>query len=164
MAIKIKDDLIQYVLETNRYTVNKDGTVLSNITGLEVGYCDNPRGYKFITINKDNHHRKIAVHRLVWAVYGDKPITNSLVINHKNGIKNDNRIENLELVTVSENNTHRFRVLKHPAVCGRKKINEDTAKEIRLLRKSGWKYSELCKKFNLCKSTISYIVNNKTWK
>lgn len=151
------DNIIQHILTCGMYDVKKDGRVFSS--GVEIGYTDD-RGYRRITFGD----KKIQVHRLVWAAHGDKKLAPNLVINHKNGNKEDNRIENLELVTVSENNLHRFRVLKHPAVCGHRKINKEIAQEIRELRKSGWKYPELCKKFKLCKSTISYIINNKTWK
>lgn len=163
MKLLIKDDLINYVLKENKYMVYRDGRVVSNITGKEVGYTTDS-GYRCLSVKCGQNCRKINIHRLVWAVYGDKPLTESLVINHKNGIGTDNRIENLELVTQSENNKHRFRVLKHQAVVGYKKINKDIADEIRKLRGMGWKYPELCKKFKLCKSTISYIINNKTWK
>ncbi len=47
-------------------------------------------------------HGKPAVvleHRLVMAVYLDRPLISSEVIHHKNGNKSDNRIENLEIVT-----------------------------------------------------------------
>lgn len=163
MKLLIKDDLITKVLRDNKYTVYRDGRVVSNSTGREVGYTTDS-GYRCISVKCGKNCRKINIHRLVWAVYGDKPLTESLVINHKNGICTDNRIENLELVTQATNNLHRFRVLKHKAVIGNKKIEKTVADEIRQLRSVGWKYTDLCKKFKLCKSTISYIVNNKIWK
>lgn len=44
-------------------------------------------------------------HRLVWhAVKG--PIPDGLVVNHKNGVKDDNRPENLEVVSYSQNTKH----------------------------------------------------------
>src|SRR5690348_7614449 len=49
------------------------------------------------------------VHRLVWeAVNG--PIPDGLQVNHINGVKTDNRITNLELVTGSENTKHAYRL------------------------------------------------------
>lgn len=48
-------------------------------------------------------------HRMIWAsVHG--PIPDGMQINHINGIKTDNRIENLELVTASENTKHAYRL------------------------------------------------------
>lgn len=49
------------------------------------------------------------VHRIIWeSVHG--PIPEGLYINHINGIKTDNRIANLELVTTSENHKHAYRI------------------------------------------------------
>lgn len=53
---------------------------------------------------------KIKGHReVVKAFIGDIP--KQLQINHKNGIKNDNRVSNLEIVTQSENVIHSYKVL-----------------------------------------------------
>lgn len=51
----------------------------------------------------------ISAHRLIWTrVHG--PIPDRLEINHINGIKSDNRIANLELVTKSENAIHAYAI------------------------------------------------------
>jgi len=63
-----------------------------------------------------SHHRKkefVSVHRLVAKNFipNDDVLKNE--VNHKNGIKTDNRAENLEWVTKSENLLHKYRVLGH---------------------------------------------------
>ena len=56
--------------------------------------CLNKEGYKMIRING----YRIAEHKAIWeAHYGKVP--KGCLIHHKNGIKDDNRIDNLELMT-----------------------------------------------------------------
>jgi hypothetical protein len=49
------------------------------------------------------------VHRIVANSFLIKPMGENIVVNHKNGIKTDNRIENLEWCTQSENVKHSYR-------------------------------------------------------
>lgn len=67
----------------------------------------NTHGYVWVV----NRTRRcdVAVHRLIWwHTYG--PIPAEMQLNHINGVKTDNRITNLELVTPSENNKHAYRL------------------------------------------------------
>lgn len=68
------------------------------------------RGYVLVQFRINGENRHFRVHRLVMLAHsginGDK-----LDVNHKNGNKEDNHIDNLEWCTRSENLTHSYRVL-----------------------------------------------------
>lgn len=68
------------------------------------------RGYELVQFRVNGEHRAHRVHRLVWLAHGEGNPA-GLDINHKNGRKNDNRIENLEICTRSENHRHAYRAL-----------------------------------------------------
>ena len=65
----------------------------------------NDKGYYRCNLKKDGKRYDFTVHRLVAIAFLDKP-ENKEIINHINGIKSDNRIENLEWCTASENVIH----------------------------------------------------------
>lgn len=75
-------------------------------------------GYQYYSISKGNRKcLKVKVHRAIALTFLPNPHGYSFV-NHINGIKNDNRLENLEWVTASENNLHAYRVLGHKSSGG----------------------------------------------
>lgn len=67
-------------------------------------------GYLRATLYKDHKRNKKSIHRLVAEAFIPNP-ENKPQINHKNGDKKDNRVENLEWVTQSENMLHAYSVL-----------------------------------------------------
>jgi hypothetical protein len=61
-------------------------------------------------MRKNGVRRRELGHRLVACAFLDAGLDKNQV-NHKNGLKSDNRIENLEWCTQSENNKHSYQVL-----------------------------------------------------
>ena len=72
--------------------------ILRNIKG-KIGY--------YVIELCNNGSKILFIHRLVALAFIPNPL-NKCCINHKNGIKTDNRVENLEWVTYSENNQHAY--------------------------------------------------------
>lgn len=71
---------------------------------------DNKHGYRSITLYKNKNKKVEKVHRLIAKTFMPNPF-NKPCTNHKNGIRYDNRVENLEWVDYSENAKHGFRKL-----------------------------------------------------
>ena len=95
------------------------------------------------------------------------PCPESYQVNHKNGIKTDNRVENLEYVTPSENIRHAYRnnlmSRRDGEYNGRSKL---TKADVNRILKSYpiLSQAKLSRKFNVHPSTIRKIVIGRTWK
>lgn len=98
------------------YNITADGKVFRKQDCKELKGCKTPKGYIHIRLkcpkfakNKDRR-KSYKIHRLVAMFHLDN-YDEKLQVNHINGIKDDNRVENLEMVTNSENALHAWRVL-----------------------------------------------------
>lgn len=86
------------------YYVDKKGIVYNENKHALSPYVSG-NGYKKVTLCKDGRHYKFYVHRLVAITY-IKTYSKRLQVNHKNLIKNDNRLSNLEWLTRKNNMKH----------------------------------------------------------
>lgn len=127
-------------------------------------------GYVDYWLWKDGKPTRRIAHRLMWEAFNG-PIAPGLVMNHKNGIRDDNRIENLEIVTQSENVRDGFlRGRKppnnpsHGEANGGAKLREHEVREIRRLRASGSSQREVSEKFGISIHLVSLIHRRRIWK
>lgn len=113
----------------------------------------------------------VAVHRAVWEAFV-APIPPALQINHKNGVKDDNRLENLDCVTQSENVKWNYRVLGVAAPNnpqrgeknGRAKLKEADLPRVFQLRAEGRSQQAIADLLGVSQTSVSRVLLGKSWK
>lgn len=91
------------------YLISKYGVVWSNRSNQVRKTSIDKYGYEYVTIS-DNGTKKFMIHRLV-AEYFIPKVEGKNCVNHIDGNKLNNSLENLEWCTVKENNIHAYKVL-----------------------------------------------------
>ncbi|AGQ74983.1 endodeoxyribonuclease [Salmonella enterica subsp. enterica serovar Lubbock] len=155
-----------------KYAVTTDGRVYSHSRVDDGGKLRKGRwlkpnvdgyGYLQVSLYSEGVAKKHKVHRLVAETFIDNKKLCPQV-NHKNGIKTDNNVSNLEWVTAQQNILHAFSnslMSSKGEKNGRAKLTMDQVKEIRdckSMTKTG-----IAKQYGVSTATISCIVNNKSW-
>lgn len=97
--------------EAPNYLVNIKGVVIRRDSGLVMKTRIDREGYVVTGLRVDGKGRPYRIHRLVASAFIPNP-ENKPSVNHKDGIKHNNRVDNLEWVTAKENHEHAKGVLK----------------------------------------------------
>lgn len=115
------------VRSVDRFVNNKCGACRF-VIGQECRQHIDKGGYCRVGLKKNGKHKNAPVHRLVAESFIPNP-QNKKQVNHKNGIKTDNSVENLEWVSASENCIHKYNVLGYKSnMVGRKGKNNPLSK------------------------------------
>ena len=89
------------------YLVSNDGKVYSIRTKKLLSPSRDKYGYIYYVLCVEGKRKTVKAHRLVALSFIDNP-ENKNTVDHINGIRTDNRVENLEWVTSSDNQKHKF--------------------------------------------------------
>jgi len=95
----------------DKYWIASDGRVFSKTMNNYMKPGEHENGYLEITLRNEEEKKAFLIHRLVAQTYIPNNDVSKCIVNHKNGIKGDNDVSNLEWVTQSENMQHSFAVL-----------------------------------------------------
>lgn len=82
----------------------KDGRIFSHFKNIFIKQNKTRAGYYYFSIRYDKDFKSVSVHRVIGETF--LGLTPNMMINHINGIKTDNRLENLEICNRSENTKH----------------------------------------------------------
>ena len=133
--------------------VGNKGTIMGK-KGVMTPNNQNSKKYYRVHIGKHMY----SVHRLVAQAFLENPL-NLPQVNHKDGNKSNNNVENLEWCT---NQTNKDHAVKNQLISS--KITYDKAEEIREKYSTGnYTYQELGEMYDLSYSMIGYIVRLDSW-
>lgn len=151
----------------NLYEITDDGCIISIKTGkISRGYRTN-KGYLSFDFRRQKG-KCVSVHRLVAEAFIPNP-ENKPQVNHIDGDKTNNRVENLEWVTNGENQIHAFKNnlqkgnFEHP----NSKLTLEQVLYIKnncIVGSKIYGMQTLAKKFNVCNSTIKQIIQGKSYR
>jgi hypothetical protein len=152
-----------------RTTIRSDG-LKQTFKGKILKPSVNEFGYMFVCLSKNGKIKMMRVHRLVASAFIPNP-ENKPEVNHKNGVKSDNELSNLEWNTRIENVRHFCKTGLKKAFKGEENYNSKlTESDVMFIRNNYThrhpKFNTVAfsKKFGVHNTVISSIVTFKTWK
>lgn len=165
---KDKQLLILQVLDSGRYRVKDCGTVYSSKLSNAMSDKGRIRGYVYYSISAGGRSITVKGHQMTWLAF-NRSIPEGMQLNHKNGIKHDNRLENLELVTSKENIRHSYSsgLAKRGQDRSRSKLTDKDVTDIRYLlglgRSCGFTHKVIAGHFGVSRAAIANVSKGRTW-
>lgn len=152
----------------DRYYINKKGELFTNDGKDKMKDCLKNGYVKNGLVLKDGSQKSYFRHRLVMICFNKVNNYQELQVNHIDGNKLNNAFSNLEWCTNQENRIHALKLGLAVPLKGEEnpysKLKEQEVLDIIQDLLHHVPYSQICKKYNCSKSTISAIKNKRNWK
>lgn len=159
--MKINNLTVKQYLDTNYYADSSGGIWSGNYEKMKsLTPKKSKTGGLSVTMFINERKTSVAVDRVIATVFvlNHKPETNKFIL-HKNGLKFDNRAENLRWVNYNDLYNH-FNAKPNKSSFNKKL----TERDVILIRKDQRTHKEIATQYEVSVTTISKILSYKTWK
>jgi len=150
------------------YEISNTGTVKSNCKSrIKYLMPQNSHGYEVIFLYDLNGKKHLKhIHRLVIEAFIGPAPTNAHTVNHKDGIKYHNQVDNLEWLTLSENRKHAFKIGIDSHVGENNPSAKLTGQKVEEIRKLHGTLSlrTLAQLYQVSYGSICDVVYKRSWK
>jgi hypothetical protein len=123
-------------------------------------------GYRYCKVrSEDKGARRVRVHRLVCEAFHGPAPSEQHVVAHWNGIKTDNRPENLRWATLVENwaDSRRHGTAPIGERSGHARITEADVYAIRQRVQHGQRLTQISRELGLTRNTVNHVIHCRTW-
>jgi hypothetical protein len=124
------------------------------------------KGYRYVTLRKNNQPLLKYVHRLVAEAFIPNP-DNLASVNHIDGNKENNNVNNLEWMSLRDNSLDGIKkgLIKVTGEHkGTAKLNIEEVKNMRKLYRTGLKPKAISQRFNVTENCAYHVVTRRTWR
>lgn len=162
-------EIVYSKIKAGLYSIEPDGRVYSHSVNKYMVTKLDKDGYEAISLrNNTGGYSKFGIHRLLIITYCPIENTEEMTVNHIDGNKKNNTLENLEWVTASENTRLAHETKLNNSVGenhGRAKLTEEQAKQVIDFAKQGMTLREVQQEIPIVtKNMYNSIKHNRTWK
>lgn len=150
------------------YTVDTEGNIYSFKRGTKYKMRQNidATGYPSVHLSLNGKAKRHNIHRVVAEVFIPNP-ENKPCVNHKNSVRHDNSVSNLEWVTYSENNLHGREFGHNKPLFGEDAhnalITNEVARSVYLYLMCGHRNIEAAEKFNIPLGVVTGIKSRRSY-
>jgi hypothetical protein len=140
----------------------KNGTIFKQKRNGKTITPATHKGYKLFGIHKEGNSKTVYVHRIMMETFFPLDSYEGMCVNHKNGVKHENNILNLEWVTYKRNTDHFWNELDHGKHERGKKITDSEIVAMLEMFIVGEKLNDISINSKVTACTISQIINEKS--
>lgn len=143
------------------YCISEEGRIYSLKSKRFLNTQYNDGGYEVVTLRKDGKTNTLKVHRLLCLMFKPESFFEGAFVNHKDGNKKNNSLDNLEWCTRSENVLHAYDLglIKNKP----RQLTEDDVHLICQFLEDGARIIDVSKEFDIERSIIYSIYNRNAY-